>query len=151
MSKGVPQGSILGPILFSVFMNDLDRNVQAKLHLYTDDPVVYTQASTIAAELQECQAAFQASLNTPVSQKLVLNTQKQKKKVYGLPKSSGTPHNCGLLFLDGKSFERVSSYKYLGIDDKLPFNVHITARQEAQSQAGLLFQKQILVYFIAKQ
>ena len=35
--------------------------------------------------------------------------------------------NCSILSLDGKSIERVSSYKYLGIwiDDKLSFKVHI--------------------------
>jgi len=46
-TKGIPQGSILGPILFSIFINDLDKDVKAKLHLYADDTVVYTQASTI--------------------------------------------------------------------------------------------------------
>ena len=42
MIKGVPQGSILGPILFSIFVKDLGKNSQAKIHLHADDTVIYS-------------------------------------------------------------------------------------------------------------
>jgi len=112
----------------------LDRDVQAKLHLYADDTVVYTQASTILAAVQELQTAFQALQSTLLSLKLVLNTQKTKFMVFS--KARVQPlDNCGLLSLDGKSIERVSSYKYLGIwiDEKLSFNEHISVL-EAKTQ-----------------
>lgn len=47
ITKGVPQGSILGPILFSIFINDLGKGIQEKIHLNADDTLIYTHAPSI--------------------------------------------------------------------------------------------------------
>ena len=43
VKSGVPQGSVLGPILFLVFINDLHASVQPSLRLFADDCVVYSE------------------------------------------------------------------------------------------------------------
>lgn len=47
VQSGVPQGSILGPLLFSLYLNDLVNNIQfSKFHLYADDCQIYISGET---------------------------------------------------------------------------------------------------------
>ena len=57
LSKGVPQGSILGPLLFKRFIHDFGTNVvNCKIHLYADDTVIYSAAPSVELALQNFQS-----------------------------------------------------------------------------------------------
>jgi retron-type reverse transcriptase len=48
ITKGVPQGSILGPIIFNIFMNDLSYVIeQSTLFSYADDTQIFKSAENI--------------------------------------------------------------------------------------------------------
>ena len=53
VNKGVPQGSILGPFLFTIFINKLGENVRNNtIRLYADDAILYTIVPSVDRMVQ---------------------------------------------------------------------------------------------------
>ena len=47
VTSGVPQGTVLAPLLFLCFVNDMLASVQCKIRLYADDILLYSEISSI--------------------------------------------------------------------------------------------------------
>ena len=41
VTSGVPQGSVLGPVIFLVYINDVSSNIHSELRLFSDDILIY--------------------------------------------------------------------------------------------------------------
>ena len=122
VTSGVPQGSVLGPILFLVYINDLPDKVKSQVRLFADDSAAYL-AITRFADSQQLQADFDVLQQWAVDWDMEFNPG--KCKVLQITRSrtpiptSYTSH--------GQTLEVVSCAKYLGVDisGDLSWRTHI--------------------------
>ena len=42
VESGVPQGSVLGPLLFLIYINDLERNIKSNIKFFADDTMLFS-------------------------------------------------------------------------------------------------------------
>ena len=126
---GVPQGSILGPLLFLLYINDLPNcHLLSDVRMYADDTNL-TFASKDPEELFSSLTHDLSNLKQWLdSNRLSLNVLKTKCLF------TGTKHKISLLpsepriCLDGHLIERVNSCKSLGVqvDETLSWEAHIS-------------------------
>ena len=127
IDTGVPQGSILGPLLFTLYINNLGDDLSdADIHLYADDTVIYCSAPSMDECILKLQEAFERVQLSLLSLKLVLNDKKTKYMIFSRNRRS-IPSIPPLFTLQGTAIELVSSYKYLGfvLEEDLSFKLHV--------------------------
>ena len=127
---GVPQGSVCGPLLFLLYINDLSNILEnCKASLYADDTVIYISHNKVEDAIKLLQKDLDNLMSWCNENKLTINTKKTKYCIYGM--RSNVKHSKSIdteLSLNGNILDRVCSYKYLGftLDDHLNFNKHIS-------------------------
>ena len=75
ISKGVPQGSVLGPVLFTIWVNYI---IPCKFHLYADDTVLYCNTTSVQSAIKCLQFSLDLHQRELHKQTLVLNSDKTK-------------------------------------------------------------------------
>lgn len=142
ISMGVPQGSILGPFLFLVYINDLPHLVKEKhgLVLFADDTSLMFKVSRKQSANDDVNNAISEVVNWFTINNLLLNEKKTKCVRFELPNVKSVPTN---VLIKGEKLDLVESTKFLGItlDTKLQWGPHITKLSHKLSSAAYAVKK----------
>ena len=123
---GVPQGSILGPLLFILYVNDL-HNITDRLLLvqFADDTSIFATGSSLPQVVSTIEHEMQYIIEWLKNNKLSLNVAKTN---FMILTSRGKKYDDDVrLRLDGETIECVTETKFLGVvlDNHLTFKCHI--------------------------
>ena len=127
ISCGVPQGSVLGPLFFLVYVNDVQNAVgECGIKLYADDTVLYqsgVNGEDAGGKLQTCVDRFKYWCDKNV---LTINAAKTKIMSFTSRSKVKKCKNTDVR-VDGEKLKLVPSFKYLGLtlDSTLNFSQHI--------------------------
>ena len=124
IKTGVPQGSIIGPLCFSLFINDLPLAVEENTVLFADDAAFIVTAENLEGLFNKLRNLFSDIHGYLRINRLVPNASKSKLMMF----TSRPTSNLPVLLFDGKEIEWVSEFKYLGltISRNLNFSKHIS-------------------------
>ena len=127
VTQGVPQGSVLGPLFYIIYANDINKIIKkSKIALYADDTVLYTANPNFGKSVSNIQADMNALGQWCKDNGIGMNVEKIKLVVFGSPtKLKQLPPFE--VKVDDLPLNVVTSYKYLGmtLDNHLNFNKHI--------------------------
>ena len=110
VKSGVPQGTVMGPLLFLIYLNDLPNNISSEVRLYADDCVLYRkmESDNDSKELQrdldrlyEWQQKWQMRFNAA--------------KCFTLKLYHTKPVSDNVYKLGNSTLEEVQSHLYLGV------------------------------------
>nr|CAH7735754.1 unnamed protein product [Callosobruchus chinensis] len=145
ITRGVPQGSILGPLLFSIYTSDLKKQLEfCSVHQYADDTQLYYSFSqeNINAACERINSDLLYLTRYVSAHSLVLNEKKTEMLIFG-PKPNEVVSNPNFSVSINSTVLHTKDYcKNLGlhIDNNLKFTTHVRhLLQKAYAKLRVLY------------
>ena len=128
VTQGVPQGSVLGPLFYIIYANDLSKLVEScQIAMYADDTVLYTANRNFEKSVLDLQNDLDLLSDWCDVNGIRANTDKTKIMVFGTQNIQKKLPPFSFKF-GNSPLHSVQSYKYLGVtlDSQLNYNLHVS-------------------------
>ena len=139
ITYGVAQGSILGPLLFLLYINDLNNSVNCLPRLFADDTCLIIDSPNLASLETEMNKDLTNVYNWSIANKLSLNPSKSNHLIISPKQNILSPHVT--LIVNNLPILSCDKAKYLGvfIDSRLNFHSHIkSVENKVARSVGIL-------------
>lgn len=123
---GTPQGSVLGPLIYSLLVNDMPKCMKfSNCVMFADDTTVYASGSNIKFLYKKINEDLKRLMEWFNSNSLALNVEKSCHILFRT--KNRNPKFSGQIVMNGKEIKRVTYTKFLGafIDELLNWNMHV--------------------------
>ena len=122
---GIPQGSILGPLLFTIYINDLPScNLFSKPRMYADDTTLTTSAEDPCVLEHKMNYDMNLIQSWLSANKLTLNVKKTKYVLIGSQFKLSQINSDFTVKVNNTPLERVIKQKFLGVQIDESLNLH---------------------------
>ena len=130
IEAGVPQGSVLGPLLFLVYINDLETNIKSNIKFFADDTMLFSIVNNPVNSANDLNDDLSNIHLWAHKWKMNFNPDRSKQATEVLFSCKKNKYNHPPLYFNGQIVKKMDEQKHLGLilDSSLSFAKHITAK-----------------------
>ena len=134
IESGVPQGSVLGPLLFLIYINDLEKNIKSNIKFFADDTMLFSIVNDPAISANNLNHDLDIIQRWAYQWKMEFNPDPTKQ-------ANAVLFYCKKSSPNGIVVSKVNDQKHLGLilDSRLSFEKHINGKIiKAKKIVGIL-------------
>ena len=141
VESGVPQGSVLGPLLFLVYINDLERNIKSNVKFFADDTMLFSIVKNPELSANDLNHDLGVIHQWAHQWKLEYNPDPTKQATEVLFSCKTSNPNHPHIMFNGTVVAKMNEQKHLGLilDSNLSFKKHINEKIiKAKKNLGII-------------
>ncbi len=140
VAQGTPQGSIMGPVLFIIYVNDIPRPLRINLAMFADDTAIYYKHACTETIVRYLQSGLDELLQFFRTWRLRINNSKTEPILFSKRRVTGEENHH--LRIDGAPLPWKEKVRFLGVhlDRRLNLRAHLTAiKKNARAAMSVLY------------
>ncbi len=141
IGSGVPQGSVLGPLLFLIYINDLENGIKSQIKFFADDTSLFSVVQNPILSASDLNHDLKLISHWAYQWKMSFNPDPTKQAVQVLFSRKTKNINHPKIYFNDIEVKSVKEHKHLGLtfDTKLTFASHIDEKlKKARRGIGVI-------------